>query len=572
MKQTLPCPICSKNLELVSSVPFSDTQTYVTYKCGHCFLEEKQKQLTLDFASCDGKKKARGYQEQGVEFIFESGFNCVVADQMRLGKTPQALLALKNSPEHHPCLILVRAANFWQWIREYKTWTSADVWGIYPIVGTKNFVPPGFKTYICSMDTFSRKGMSDQLQAFGFKLVIVDEAHSFKNTDSNRSQALTTFLMNVNRADITHEVPFTCSICKHQWTEEVTVKMEMGDTTRRVSKTSYCAECGAQVSQSAAAHVKVKRSCDVIMLTGTPIKNRADEYFVPLNLVAPDKFTSLDRFRKEWLTQDAKGKYSKVSPRVFEEFKQRIAPYVLRREKEDVYTDLPTLDRTFTVTTISDERIKKAYNKVVDELEAEMERKPNLTFFDSIGHLQQLRQICGMAKVDWAADYATESLQDSDKQKLAIGIHHKAVRDTLAFKLSDLGVMKLSGEDSAARKDEIMVKFETASEQVLVINMLAGGVGMDFHYVNNCLVLERQWNSADEEQFEFRFYNPDKSIKTAPTHIEYVLAQGTIDEWFYDLVEEKRAIFGETISNHWKLEDDAKGFKQLLERTVAGRL
>jgi hypothetical protein len=95
---------------------------------------------------------------------------------------------------------------------------------------------------------------------------------------------------------------------------------------------------------------------------------------------------------------------------------------------------------------------------------------------------------------------------------------------------------------------------------------------MDFHYVNNVLILERQWSSADEEQFEFRFYNPDKSIKTAATNVEYVLMKDTIDEFFHDLVSEKHKIFGETIGNNWSLQEDLTGFKALLERTIGGRL
>jgi hypothetical protein len=117
-----------------------------------------------------------------------------------------------------------------------------------------------------------------------------------------------------------------------------------------------------------------------------------------------------------------------------------------------------------------------------------------------------------------------------------------------------------------------MRSFESDSNRVLAINMLAGGVGMDFHYVDNCCIIERQWSSADEEQFEFRFYNPDKSIKDRSTNIEYLIAQGTIDEWFYNLVEGKRQIFGETLGTSWSLNSDPGSFKQLMEMTLSGRL
>ena len=87
--------------------------------------------------------------------------------------------------------------------------------------------------------------------------------------------------------------------------------------------------------------------------------------------------------------------------------------------------------------------------------------------------------------------------------------------------------------------------------------------------------MEREWSSADEEQFEFRFYNPDpdylkaRGLENKVTNVEYVIAKGTIDEFFYDIVEEKRRIFGETIGTNWSLGDDPTTFKELIERTLA---
>jgi SNF2 family DNA or RNA helicase len=136
----------------------------------------------------------------------------------------------------------------------------------------------------------------------------------------------------------------------------------------------------------------------------------------------------------------------------------------------------------------------------------------------------------------------------------------------------DTNCLKLSGQDSSDRKDWIQRNWEHSNKQFLIINMLAGGVGMDFHYCDNVLVLERQWNSEIESQFEFRFYNPDMSIKKNPTNVEYVIAKGTLDEWWYDMVESKRRNVGELIYNSWNVERDTDSFRALVERTVSSRL
>jgi SNF2 family DNA or RNA helicase len=582
MRLTESCPLCDKPLVLKSELAIG-SEVIREYKCGHSFVTEISTLVPfkkeLNFNSADTTKAfaAREYQKTGVEFIINSNFNCVIADQMRLGKTPQSLLALQNAyAERTPALILVRSANLYQWIREYKVWTDTLPMGIFPIIGSKNWIPPGFSAYIMSMDTFSKEGMVDKLLAMEFKLVIIDEAHSFKNPESNRSQALIQFVKEVSTREITKEIKLSCVMCGHTWTKDTKIKLDLrlGQATGKNYHHSQCEKCGAETSQvtQKTEMMNPQRRCGIVMLTGTPIKNRADEYFVLLNLMAPQRFGSLEHYRWDWLIQDSKGKWSRVNPYRLEAFKKEISQYVLRREKEDVYDSLPELNRMFTVITIEDERLKQAYNAVLDRIEIQMASRDNYSFFDSIGELMLLRQICGMAKVNWTADYAETMLMDSDNSRLAIGIHHHSVRDAIAYKLANIGVLKLSGEDSAEQKDRIMTKFENSPERILIINMLAGGVGMDFHYCNNVLILERQWNSADEEQFEYRFYNPDKSIKTASTNVEYIIAKGTIDEFFYDMVEEKRAIFDETIANNWSLQTDQDSFKQLMERTVSSRL
>ena len=600
MRLQKPCPVCQKPLELVEETPLGSEYLQV-YKCGHSFCsqipEKGNSKDHLILSSLDQSKNARHYQEIGINFILGSGdfenygqmrgVSCILADQMRLGKTPQAEMALRNLIEQaklkgkeYKCLVLCRAANIYQWKRETHTWVDNMPDAVWIIQGTKNWIPPGFKVYIMSMDTFSRKGMADSLLEFGFDLVIADEAHSFKNVGSARSQALTAFLKSIESSELEQTWEFNCPFCKgNPWMETVRIKTELGDAVKRTSKTSHCPNCFTQVSQLAAVHVKVERKCNIILLTGTPIKNRADEYFVPLNLVAPERFPSLETFRRRWLVQDSKGKWSRVSPYAFEAFQKEIAPFVLRREKEDVYTDIPKLNRIFTPIEISDQRLKDAYNKVLDRIETKLTNESNFNYFSSIGELQILRQICGMAKVNWVADYAETFLMDSDKQKLAIGVHHHSVRDAMSYQLSNLGVCKLDGEDNPQRKDFVAHKyFEKAPEHLLLLGMMAAKEGLELVYIDTALVMEREWSSADEEQFEYRFYNPDqgylaqRGYPNKVTNIEYIIAKGTIDEFFYDLVEQKRQIFGETLSKNWDVTTDPQSFKQLMERTVAGRL
>jgi SNF2 family DNA or RNA helicase len=545
------CPVCEKQLKLKREFTLGTSKLF-EYTCGHIFAKTMDgiDRSSLDFTSADGSGKvARKYQEDSVVFILENNFNAVIGHQMRLGKTPISLLALKNKfAERTPVLILARSANVWQWVREFKTWTSTLPNGIFAITSTTGWIPLGFSAYIVSMDTFSRDaactcghtfhekecrskkcsckqyvstgdGIRDKLKKIPFKLIIADEAHSFKNSGSNRSQALVDFVSFFNTGEVASE----------------------------------------------------DKPCGLILLTGTPILNRADEYFVPLNLTNPEKFSSHEAFRRKWLTDD----FKRVKPYLIEEFKKEISNIVLRYTKEDVYTDLPKLNKIYTLIEpdkSSIENLSQKYNETLDKLEIKMANKISFNFYDMQDSLMELRRLCGLMKLPWTRDYL-ESCALESATKYAIGIHHVSVRDILYVTLGgSMNCYKLSGEESSEQKDRIMREWETSTRQFLIINMLAGGIGMDFHYCDNVVVLERQWNAPTEEQFEFRFYNPDKSIKKNPTNIEYILAKGTLDEWWYNMIEEKKHNVGEIAYHEWDLTKDAQSFRELMEQTVRARL
>ena len=246
MKLTYKCPICDKDLKLKEEVQFGDEKIF-SYECGHFFAKDitRVSKENLDFSAVDGSgKKARHYQEDGIEFILNSDFNAIVGDQMRLGKTPQALLALKNKyKERTPCLILVRSANLWQWIREYKVWVDTLPNGIFPVIGSKAWIPPGFSAYILSMDTFSKTKVQESLKKIKFKLIIADEAHSFKNTDSNRSQALVDFVKCQNEGEFEAKVKFTCPKCQTEWEMPEKRKFDKRLGIDTVYASSKCPKC-----------------------------------------------------------------------------------------------------------------------------------------------------------------------------------------------------------------------------------------------------------------------------------------------------------------------------------------
>lgn len=525
------CADCQEPAVLTGSIPFYDysesldrlgaatkhTGELHTQKCGHLLYTASQgRQEVLpprSFHSLDGKKETYPFQVEGLDFIKQTGFNCLIGDQQGLGKTIQALLAVR---EYHaelvPCLLVVKSATLWQWQREIKEWCDRLPSAVWMIRSSRDLVPPGFSIYLISMDTLrsfvksngekrkKTKSIFDTIQstsqqnfsvdprflAIGFKSLIADEIHSFKNEDSRRSQALVEL---VRILQIKHK----------------------------------------------------------IFLSGTAIKNRAEEYFVTLNLLDPLNFPSKDNFKHRFLAQDEAGRWSRLDPALAPAFKDLTSTYVLRRERNQVMKDLPAFSRVFEEVLIESDALKKLYEKELEKLRAKQDDKISgeLNYNDIKDQLMTMRRIIGQAKAELVVDTIEEFMDSTDNEKVVIGVHHVQVREYLIAKLARFRPLSLSGEDSSDRKALLVEAFKRPERRLMIVNIIAGGTGLNLQFCNNCIVLERQWNAADEEQFEDRF---NRIGQTLPVTAAYPVALRTIDEWFYQKVETTRQIFGETIA------------------------
>ena len=495
------------------------------------FEKCEEKTLIKDrFHSLDQQFEAYDFQKESLPFIRSTNYCCLIGDKMGLGKTVQALLALANDLQNdkHPSLIVVKSATIWQWLSQYKIWKASNPLGIFMIQGSKNFIPSGFGAYVISMDTLTKmveyetdrwgnpieqtKRLNKWFDKISFKSIIVDECHSFKNASSKRSIALESI-------------------------------------------------------------IELKKIKYKIFLSGTAIKNRADEYWFTLHQIFPDEpsFKTQDVYRRVWCERDEKNKFSHIKEWKLDGFRTLISSRVLRRETGK---DLPPFRRTTEVISISDPNFKTQYNKELEKLQQIADSKDKLTYRDVMDNLMVLRRIVGNAKVEFAVDYVDSFLDENENDKIVIGVHHHSVRDVLYAKLIARGhkAIKLSGEESAEQKNTIVTReFPKPENRVLIVSVLAGGTGIDGlqHCCSNVLMLERQWNSADEEQFEFRF---NRDGQKNPVLVEYMIARGTIDDFFSANVERTRRVFGETISNNWQFEEDERSVRDVVEETLRNKL
>ena len=128
----------------------------------------------------------RPFQREGVDFLAEHNWRVLLADAPGCGKTPQVLVAIReNAQKLCPALAIVPASVLRNWRNEAERWVP----GVRVQIIDKRDTPlrRGCHLTVTTWDVAAAQ--KDDLLAYGFRLLICDEAHYAKNPDTHRSIA-----------------------------------------------------------------------------------------------------------------------------------------------------------------------------------------------------------------------------------------------------------------------------------------------------------------------------------------------------------------------------------------------
>lgn len=499
------CPFCNKLATQKSSLTVG-SKVYVTLECKHTITRDTLAPPDpVEIVSEDGRSLF-DYQIKTLEFVERAGGNAIIAHEMGLGKTVCDLaVLLRNKEKMLPALYIVKSGLRLQWLAECFRWTGLVAQVIY-----KSSEQPYLDTFpvvIVSVDMVRALRWSEETCA-KFKSVTIDECQMIKNADSARTKAIRKMF----------------------------------------------------------SQVPHRRG-----LSGTPIKNNAGEYFPILNFVNPEQFPSEAKFLRDDVVCVGVKTFGLKYPAMFE---KKTKDWIIRFLREDVLPDLPPIFRTFRKVEM-EEGLLEAYKQTVkdflDYYEG-LDDEPDWNSTNILGYFSKMRHITGISKAQNAVDYAEEFLLGTNR-KLVIFVHHKDVGQMIIRKLSQ--TLKDGGYEEAAeitsdmdvkeRADNVE-RFKTAGCRILVASTLAAGEGLNLQFCSDCLIVERQWNPANEEQAEARFPRPGTLLKKSEGGVisaAYLIAIGTIDEWLTQLVERKRSIMQQTLDGKDVPWDQQSLFKEL---------
>jgi SNF2 family DNA or RNA helicase len=263
-------------------------------------------------------------------------------------------------------------------------------------------------------------------------------------------------------------------------------------------------------------------------MTGTPLVNRLPELFPLLHWIAPESFPSEQSFLNTY--DNGSG-----APRNPKQLQKALLPYMFRRAKRDVLTDLPPINRlthTVTLSPLHAERYKAALDGVYKTIDG-----GEMDISNTLVQLNRLRQIVADAKADHAVEYIQNFLEETDEKILVFSNFTMPVRQIAA----EIGCDVIFGDVEMARRMKMVDKFTTDPDtRVLCLTIPTGQEGLNITAASTIFFNDLAWTPKDHTQAEARAYGRLNDVHGATA--VYCEIEKTVDSFMNSLLQYKTKI------------------------------
>lgn len=302
--------------------------------------------------------------------------------------------------------------------------------------------------------------------------------------------------------------------------------------------------------------VKCINSKTKYALTGTPIENRLSELWSIFDYLMPGFLYGYETFRKELESPIAKNKDEEASNRL----KRMISPFILRRLKQDVLTDLPEKLEEVQYAKFESKQ-QKLYDAQVVHMKEMLAKQSGSDFAQSkiqiLAELTKLRQICcdpsllfenfsgESAKRQACVDLIKRAIEG--EHRMLIFSQFTSMLTLLEENLLKEGIAyyKITGSTSKEERIRLVKKFNEGDVPVFLISLKAGGTGLNLVGADVVIHYDPWWNQAVQNQATDRAHRiGQKKIVT----VYKLIAKGTIEEKIVKLQESKKNLADEILS------------------------
>lgn len=538
------------------------------------------------------------FQQAGVKWIDDRNGRAFVADDMGLGKSPEALGWLMLRKEKAlPALVLCPSTLRVNWIQEAAKFTDFKCLIMTAKSSLKAFlklglpaseVPlPGYDLTIANYDLLSAETVKTWI-----KMLMKGE-----RIDYATEELIQAGKQSIKKLEAAMAKAPGIEVRNRVWKVMETINA-MGSKARGERAPKYMKTFVADIptadfmahgfktlvadeshylidaeSQRAAAAIKIGSMAEhVIALTGTPIVNRPKELWSQLQVVAPKLFPKFWDFGLRFCAghQTPFGWDFSGSSDLSELDKILRSTLMIRRTKDQVLKELPDKSR-ITIPFIIEEKLEKKYRKEAepalvriarmkaerDEWKAVLsvmpiaEQKKFMAAHAAeaakngklkgmiIKDLEKVKQAAVDVKLDQSIKFILDVRQQQGKL-LVFATHYATIdRVTEALQKEGVKVAVIDGRVDQAARGPIKNAFQDGDTEVLVCGIRAASEGLTLTASSTVIFLELDFSPSRHDQAESRVHRLGQ--KNAVT-VYYLIALGTIEESLVRMIDAKSEV------------------------------
>ena len=306
---------------------------------------------------------------------------------------------------------------------------------------------------------------------------------------------------------------------------------------------------------AAAKAVKCIKNKTRFALTGTPIENRLSELWSIFDYLMPGYLYSYEVFRNDFEAPIVKDE----EPAALERLQRMVAPFILRRLKENVLKDLPEKLEESRYVKFEGEQ-QKLYDAQVVVMKQRIETQSAEEFrrgkIQILAELMKLRQICcdpGLCFENYRGESAklnacVELVQSAVEggHKILLFSQFTSMLELIAGRLKkeSISYYTIMGDTPKEKRLQLVNAFNEDDTKVFLISLKAGGVGLNLVGADVVIHYDPWWNVAVQNQATDRAHRIGQNKKVV---VYKLIAKGTIEEKIQKLQESKKALSDQVI-------------------------
>lgn len=444
------------------------------------------------------------HQARFLESVRDGHRSFLLADEPGLGKTAQSVIAASVA-NAYPLLVVVPNVVKMNWAREAQSWTPQR--RVTVIHGDGDDIDAFADVFVVNYDILDRH--LSWISGFGFKGMVVDEAHMIKNVQSQRSRNV----------------------------------LSIADRIRE--------------------RVPGGRPL-LLALTGTPLINDIDDFRAIWRFLG---WTDAEKPGSELMAALESNGFTPADPRFYPAARESVIEMgIVRRRKIDVAADLPS-KRVVDLPVELDDDLGRGIREAEKQLADRLVTRFNLIKAGKLGRELSdeaiIRMVCaqeleesnasssgvnvftmvrqiGQAKAALAADYAAQLARSVGK--VVFFAKHIDVMDRAEALLAEqgLGTISIRGDQTATfRQQQIDAFNNDPSVAVAVCSLTAAGVGVNLQASSDVVLAELSWTDAEQTQAIDRVHRIGQE---EPVTAWRIVAAQTIDARIAELIDSKAGL------------------------------